>query len=329
VRDEKEPGVEAPALPKPDADAARLLGWGWAARRLGHRIVAAGLDPVAFGFPSDARTLGFVPALASVVAETVVWLIVFASGLVALLVLSRRERSWSRIGDAITVAPWTGRAAWAALVRGLALGLGLTLVWQLGWEALGGTGFAPGGTVLGMLPVVVLARRRLLVPSGLSWSRTLAIPARSGSELRLLLLTAAALTVDLLGGHVIARIAHAAGARLEWTEVMLEPLLTGSIAYRLVIAVEAVVLAPVVEEMLARGLLYPTLRRSWSPLAAATISGALFSLAHGYGIAGFAALLWGGIVLAVAYERSGTLLVPILVHVINNLSVSISHVRLW
>jgi uncharacterized protein len=81
------------------------------------------------------------------------------------------------------------------------------------------------------------------------------------------------------------------------------------------------VLAPVAEEMFFRGVLYGFLRR-WGALLALIVSTLAFVLAHRPG-AGPPPLpqALGGLVFCLAYEKTGNLLVPIIIHVLGNLAI--------
>jgi len=81
------------------------------------------------------------------------------------------------------------------------------------------------------------------------------------------------------------------------------------------------IIAPAAEEMLFRGVLYGWLRRRWGPLAAIILSSLAFGAAHinPYWAAYVAVV---GVVLAVIYEKSGSLWPPILLHMSYN-SVSV------
>lgn len=79
----------------------------------------------------------------------------------------------------------------------------------------------------------------------------------------------------------------------------------------------ACVIGPVAEEVLFRGVLFGALRRRSSRLVAMVISGALFSAAHTNAV-GFVPILLLGCVLADLYERTGSLLSPIAVHMVHN-----------
>jgi len=86
--------------------------------------------------------------------------------------------------------------------------------------------------------------------------------------------------------------------------------------------VAAVVLAPLAEELLFRGLLHRSLRRRLSLAPATVLSSVLFAVVHvdvalSQPIALVGLTLVGGI-LAIAYERTGSLLVPVVIHAVHN-----------
>ena len=97
--------------------------------------------------------------------------------------------------------------------------------------------------------------------------------------------------------------------------------------YPRIIGFCTVVLVPVVEETLYRGLIFQPLQRKHRFLAYA-ISAAAFSSIHVIGFIGsanwltlalcFAQYLPAGIALAFAYERADTIVAPILIHMIVN-----------
>lgn len=77
------------------------------------------------------------------------------------------------------------------------------------------------------------------------------------------------------------------------------------------------VLVPIAEEIVFRGILYGWLRLDMSPTASLVISSIVFGLCHGVGLNGVMTLLLG-IGLAVLYEKSGSIVPGIVVHMINN-----------
>lgn len=83
------------------------------------------------------------------------------------------------------------------------------------------------------------------------------------------------------------------------------------------LAISTVIVAPIAEEMLFRGLLFGALAPRLGVLAAAVISALLFGAAHGDAVL-FPTLAALGFVNAIAYAATGNLWVPIAVHAINN-----------
>jgi membrane protease YdiL (CAAX protease family) len=79
----------------------------------------------------------------------------------------------------------------------------------------------------------------------------------------------------------------------------------------------ACVIGPIAEELFFRGVLYTAFRRRTSRLVAIVVSGALFALVHTNAI-GFLPILTLGCLLAYLYERTGSLVSPLAVHVAHN-----------
>ena len=78
------------------------------------------------------------------------------------------------------------------------------------------------------------------------------------------------------------------------------------------------IVAPVAEEIVFRGLIFGYLRR-WGVPAAVFISTALFAALHLPAIP--ITQIVGGLVFAVAYHTGGSLMVPIVIHVLGNLAI--------
>ena len=94
-------------------------------------------------------------------------------------------------------------------------------------------------------------------------------------------------------------------------------------ASRLAMVGAAVVVAPVVEEFLFRGYLYGALRRHLGPAAGVVLNAALFAGIHLH-VPSLAPLFLFAVCLTLAYERTGSLLVPMTMHALfNALSVSL------
>jgi membrane protease YdiL (CAAX protease family) len=84
-------------------------------------------------------------------------------------------------------------------------------------------------------------------------------------------------------------------------------------------------IAPVIEEVWFRGWLFPVLR-SWLPKWVAVVGSAMvFALAHtGSPLEHFPlSQLIGGVVFALAYDRTGNLTAPVVLHVLGNTSLQV------
>ncbi len=79
----------------------------------------------------------------------------------------------------------------------------------------------------------------------------------------------------------------------------------------------ACAIGPLAEELLFRGVVYPALRRRISRLGAMAISAAAFALLH-TNLIGFVPIMLLGCLLAYLYERTGSLVAPLAVHVLHN-----------
>ena len=77
------------------------------------------------------------------------------------------------------------------------------------------------------------------------------------------------------------------------------------------------VLGPVVEEVFFRGFMYSAVRKHTGVLAAAFLSGAIFSMLH-TNIVGFLPIMALGVLLAYLYETTGSLVASISVHILHN-----------
>ncbi|MDP8214709.1 MAG: CPBP family intramembrane metalloprotease [Candidatus Euphemobacter frigidus] len=78
-----------------------------------------------------------------------------------------------------------------------------------------------------------------------------------------------------------------------------------------------ILMGPLAEELFFRGLLFPALKRRLSVSWSVVISAALFSTLH-LNWAGWLPIFGLGILLAYSYERTGSILVPVFIHVIHN-----------
>jgi membrane protease YdiL (CAAX protease family) len=92
-----------------------------------------------------------------------------------------------------------------------------------------------------------------------------------------------------------------------------------STLFVLTVALFAVVIAPFTEETIFRLGIYRVLKSKWSRMGAMIISAGLFAAVH-FHITSFLALFLLGLLLARAYERTGSIITPIVFHGLFNLN---------
>lgn len=88
---------------------------------------------------------------------------------------------------------------------------------------------------------------------------------------------------------------------------------TDQIQVRLMMVAFAVVIAPLVEEILFRGFIYPVFKKYTDGVFAAVCSSLLFGLVHMH-VGSLAPLVVLALILCLVYDRSGSLLLPIMIH---------------
>ena len=108
-------------------------------------------------------------------------------------------------------------------------------------------------------------------------------------------------------------------ARISPFELIRTPLPTGS-QELMVFFLAGAVLGPVAEEVFFRGIVYGFLRK-WGVLLALVGTTAVFVAAHTLQAGIPLPQIVGGLVFAIAYEMEGTLLVPIVIHVLGNTAI--------
>lgn len=86
-----------------------------------------------------------------------------------------------------------------------------------------------------------------------------------------------------------------------------------------IIFLAAVVLAPISEEFVFRGYFYGTLKRYCGPVGSALLTAALFAAIH-LNLQSLLSLFALALTLTVAYEATGSLLVPVTMHALFNFS---------
>lgn len=274
--------------------------------------VRAHRDAVAAGERVAERGRGL---FGRVFQYTVVYALAVLAGLIVFLVWVLRSRRWPRLANGWTTAPWSVAEGYAVAVRTLAIAVGVCILLYL----LPFPMIVDWWLLLALVPLILLMRRHLLQPPALDFRGTLGLRVRRERRLRLAGVVLALLAFDKLGGTLLPWIAGVGGFSAHWTEGVQEALLWESPGRAAWHSVNAVVWAPLCEEIGWRGLVYLTLRARLRPLPAALLSGALFSAVHLYTWPGFLAIWWCGFLWAVAYEKTRCLWAPILCHALHNL----------
>ena len=275
--------------------------------------------------------------LARLTTLVVVTLVIGAIGVVAAIVVViriRRRRDAVRAGTADIPPPWSGSSGAAVLLRGGAvgtlIGAGLFVVLMFavpwlslrGWEDAAETLLEFGTGLLLVVPALVLARRHLFEPAGVAAVDALGVRVLPGGGARIALVVFAVAGAVSVGDVAFGLLTDLAGATGHWTEWFQADLVFGGPGDVATALAGAVVLAPVTEELLFRGLLFASLRRRLAWPIAALVSALAFAVLHGYGLQGFASVMWSGLVWAWAYERTRSLWPAIIGHAFGNLSAS-------
>jgi len=168
--------------------------------------------------------------------------------------------------------------------------------------------------VAGLLAALLLLRRRgMRLPPIVGPVRPVVRHVGIGVGLGIVALLGSTLLVSLL-------------VTLTGSEATPEQVLTEGIAdtpVQLLLAViAAVVMAPLAEELLFRGLLHRGLRQRMRAVPATLLSSVLFAVVHVDVAASQPLALVGltfvGVVLALAHERTGCLVVPVVIHATHN-----------
>ncbi|MDR7401123.1 MAG: CPBP family glutamic-type intramembrane protease [Armatimonadota bacterium] len=128
----------------------------------------------------------------------------------------------------------------------------------------------------------------------------------------------------LVGRERAEAMAEAEHARDVLAGILRGPLTGVELAW---VVVLVCVLVPVGEELYFRGLLYGALRPH-SPALATAVSAVVFAAVHQQ-VIHFLPILLLGVVLAVLYQRTGSLVGPMVVHGINNLVAVLAILNNW
>ena len=293
----------------------RDLPPGWFADRLVVRLAERAGDAGAAAEAERAtqrRGIRFVWRLRAILASET---LLVGLGLVALAAwLSAPAGRAARVADAPVPPGWRLADGVGLFARGAVGLVGVAIVWPIlpdrAWSTL----------VVSVLQTIPLGGY-LFWYCRRSWTAFAETFGLAVSRARWPTLGRA--TVGLVGVSTLADVLiELGGTRLgigtHWADGFQERLVWGTPGQVWADIVDSCVFAPVLEEILFRGVLYGTLRLRLGPAPATLASAALFALAHGYGVVGFASVLASGILWAVAYERTRSLWPGMLAHAASN-----------
>lgn len=123
--------------------------------------------------------------------------------------------------------------------------------------------------------------------------------------------------LGLLNKMMLSRLGVPQDANPIITSLLREPLGAHRVWIYVAMVISVVVVAPIAEEVLFRGLLYNVLCRHLDRLTAACAGALIFSFVHGV-VADQWALFALGLLLTGVYERTGRLMPAVVLHAVNN-----------
>jgi membrane protease YdiL (CAAX protease family) len=277
----------------------------------------------------SGHVLGWVRSLVAATLGVIVLGVVCA---IAVVRRARRAPGLNMAGTAVLPPPWPASDGLGVLLRGGALSGVVLVAMMLGVGLLAPRrSYEPWWLIVVemaiglamLLPALVLAERYLFSPAGLPLRDAVGLRVAPGGGIRILMMIAIVLAAVAVGDLVVGIVAEAFGATGHWTEWFDDDLVFGSPLEASTTAVAAIVVAPISEEILFRGLLYATLRRRLAWSIAALISALAFAAVHGYTVHGFVSVAWSGFVWAWAYERTRSLWPAIIGHAAANATATI------
>ena len=213
-------------------------------------------------------------------------------------------------------SPWSFNEGLAVLARGGALSIFLIAI--LAVMPYGVTILEDYGSLLLYLPTVLLASvwlGPLKNPSLLEVLGCKNLFQRFRTSLPILM---SVIALGLIGDWLIMLGGAAFEISVHWTEWFLPQLVWGSQAELLKMAIELVVVAPIFEELIFRGIVFSTFRVKFGFPVSMIGSAVIFALAHGYGPIAFLTVFWSGLLWAWIYERTGSVIPGMCAHAVNN-----------
>ena len=141
---------------------------------------------------------------------------------------------------------------------------------------------------------------------------------RKRSQKYIIIITMAGMFVAYIAvfiGSIISNFLLSTGEpKKEDLQEIVQTLMTNDdISLKIAIALSAIIFAPLIEEIIFRGYLYPVIKRFSHPIFSCVITSLLFAVIHS-NLEGLMPLFLLAIVLTIFYEISKSIWVPILMH---------------
>ncbi len=303
------------------ASLAQTVPAGWFRDTLAIRIAARGGDSAQRAAAEKhvkTRAMRLLARTRLSIALEGFIIITAAVSLFSLLVIRRHTFSDPlRIGAAILPPPWSGRVAAVVVLRGVVLG-GLATLSLSSWvDHFSDT----VESVVLYFPLILLAYWYLLRPFRRGFYDSFGIRLLPNSGLRCVQWVIVLVALQLLMDTPIACLPQSLGSSGHWTEWFDAAFAWGTGWQVTDSFTGSVIIAPIFEETIFRGLLFASLRRRWGFWLSGLLSAVVFAFVHGYGLAGFLSTFTCGFLWAWAYERSGSLLPSMAAHALSNLLV--------
>ncbi len=210
---------------------------------------------------------------------------------------------------------WTFEEGVAVLVRGGAVSIALMSI--LAVVPYGANMLEDYGSLLLYLPTVLMAvvECRSKDQSFFEIIGCKKIPQVIRSSFPTML---SAIALGLIGDCMILLWADTWEMSVHWTEWFIPQFVWGNQSELLRIALDVVILAPIFEEIIFRGLVFSALRAKFNFPLSMIGSALIFAVAHGYGLIAFLTVFWSGLLWAWLYERTGSVVPGMCAHAINN-----------
>lgn len=225
-------------------------------------------------------------------------------------------RSDITLGDSLVIGQWDFATGCGVLVRTAMYSLIVTLplamipdyVWGLALAYLISTGV-----------LLWLVQKHLLRPVGLPFFQSFGLNLLRGCGKRVVWVSLGVMGLEWFGSLLLSAVFAHMGVRLEWVEMVPEEFLHKTWAVVATWSFTAVLVAPFIEEVTCRGILFLTLRTRLAFGWAAAVTALIFSILHLYSLSGFLQLLWVSLIWTLAFTRTRSLLPCIISHAVGNL----------